>query len=56
LAVTWLPNRGHVEEQLVAGLAQVYGLCRHIQQGQRSGRLQRNPGGLGKIVGGAQRQ
>lgn len=50
------PAGGHVEEQLVAGLAQVYGLCRHVQQGQRSGRLQRNAGSLGKIVGGAQRQ
>lgn len=48
--------RGHVEEQLVAGLAQVYWLCRYVQQGQRRGGLQGYAGSPDKIVGRAEWQ
>ena len=47
---------GHVEEQLAVHLAQVDRPRRLVEQRQRRGRFQGNPGGAGEIVGGAQRQ
>ncbi|MNY06369.1 hypothetical protein D3C86_1391230 [compost metagenome] len=48
--------RGHIEEKLTIDLTQIDRLRRRIQQCQGLERSQRQPRGIGEVVGGTQRQ